>query len=77
MKVKLSAYEKAINTLNKLSPKHDKIISEALEQLRSERNSAQAILKEILELYPYINCVCGRGHARLSEELRKRALENS
>lgn len=39
--VKLSALERCINTLNDLSPKHDRIVSAALEELRTRLAAAK------------------------------------
>ena len=33
------------------------------------------LLAAVVELYPFINCRCGRSHARLREEMRTSALE--
>lgn len=62
--VKLSTYECAVNALNDLSPKHDKIMSAALDELRSQRDEnkrllqrAQSVIHQILEQYPHVNCV--------------------
>lgn len=78
MKVKLSAYERAVNALNDLSPKHDKIMSAALDELRSQRDEnkrllqrAQSVIHQILEQYPHVNCVCGRSKERISPSLRE------
>lgn len=42
MKVELSAYEKAVNILNGLTPRQDRIITEALDDLISQRDTARA-----------------------------------
>jgi type II secretory pathway predicted ATPase ExeA len=44
-KVQLSSYERAINVLNQLSSEQAKIISEALEDLREERDHMKKILE--------------------------------
>jgi len=48
--VKLSPYERAVNRLNDLPPALDKIFSAALEDLRKQRDEANARHKESLDL---------------------------
>jgi len=45
---------------------------ENAEVLEKEVASLRAVLAEILELYPYCPCVCGRGNYRLPGELAAR-----
>lgn len=40
--VKLSAYERAVNTLNRLTPEQDRIMSAALNELMAQRDEARA-----------------------------------
>jgi hypothetical protein len=42
-------------------------------QSRAESGQACALLTEIMDLYPYMNCVCGRNKPRLPETLRESA----
>ena len=42
MKVDLSPYEKAVNILNGLTPRQDRIITEALDDLISQRDAARS-----------------------------------
>lgn len=49
MTVKLSPYERAINRLNDLPVKLDRIFSDALEDLRRERDEARAALRTVAE----------------------------
>ena len=53
--VKLSPYERAINRLNDLPRNLDKIFSEALEDLRRQRDEAIAELTFIKEEYEKAN----------------------
>jgi hypothetical protein len=48
--VKLSPYERAVNRLNDLPPALDKVFSAALEDLRKQRDEANARHKEALDL---------------------------
>jgi hypothetical protein len=44
---------------------HHQIVESAPDML--------TLLEEILDLWPQINCVCGRGHSWLPRSLRERA----
>lgn len=44
--MKLSAYERAVNMLNKLTPAQDKVFSAALDELRSQRDAARLEIAE-------------------------------
>ena len=46
--VKLSAYEKAVNTLNKLPLEQDRIFTAALDELKMQRDHARHLLGEVL-----------------------------
>jgi hypothetical protein len=51
-----------------------------LAKRTQERDSLRIALKDIYDLYPDINCVCGRGYPRMSEERRaivKQLIEGS
>lgn len=55
--------------MNRKSPKQD----EYLNILELEMKELRSVLKSILELYPYLNCVCGRNKPRIPDKLRKQA----
>ena len=37
---------------------------------KSEAPEARTLLSEIMDLYPYLNCVCGRNKPRVPDSLR-------
>jgi hypothetical protein len=41
-----------------------------LETVKRERDEARNAVADALKLYPYVNCVCGRGKPRIGESLR-------
>jgi hypothetical protein len=44
-----------------------------LHEAENQRDAALAVLTEILNLYPYLNCVCGRTKSRINDNLRESA----
>ena len=44
-----------------------------LKEAREERDAARAVIFDMLELYPFCICVCGRAKPRFRDELRERA----
>ena len=73
-------YEKQIGELQALldlaNAMHDVAVKErdfARYQRHAESGQACALLTEIMDLYPYMNCVCGRNKPRLPETLRESA----
>jgi chromosome segregation ATPase len=49
------------------------VLADDLYKARFERDEARRVLSEILALWPYLNCACGRNKPRLSEALREAA----
>lgn len=45
------------------------------KRLTRERDQARSVLSEIVDLYPYLNCACGRNKFRMSGRLREEALK--
>lgn len=46
---------------------------EYVKSLEHEVQELRLILGKILDLYPYLNCVCGRNKSRIPDEMRKHA----
>ena len=67
--VKLSAYERAVNLLNELTPKQDRIICAALGGLREERDEARA---EAARRLDELNAVQARSTLQLRGVERER-----
>ena len=42
-----------------------------LAKRTQERDALLAALKGVYDLYPDINCICGRGYPRMSDERRE------
>jgi archaellum component FlaC len=63
--VKLSPYERAINRLNDLPRNLDKIFSEAMEDLRRQRNESREELNQLMEDYQDL----GRRYVEVAGEL--------
>lgn len=90
MRVKLSSYGMALNTLNELPLKQHRIFEKALEELRVQAEEwkqkyesleiqrasccieMEAVITEVKDLWPYLNCVCGRNQSRFPDKLRER-----
>ena len=47
--------------------------NEYVTSLEREVKKLRLILGNILDLYPYLNCVCGRNKSRIPDEMRKQA----
>lgn len=55
---------------------HDYLLTqEAAAYAHGEATKLRAALKEVVDLWPYIACPCGRNHARMAEDRRARLKE--
>lgn len=45
-------------------------LAERCKQAEVRSTAMHGLLSEVLELYPHLNCVCGRNKPRIGEDLR-------
>jgi len=62
-----------VERLRERVTEHQRTFEAGWSVLREQRDEARRVLSEILALWPYLNCACGRNKPRLSEALREAA----
>lgn len=45
-------------------------VAESIIMLEAQNEQLISLLEEVMCLYPYINCLCGRNKQRISNEIR-------